>query len=155
MTTIIRRKRDGEAWETAVDEGGSGPDADCCLSTPDADGAVDPCTILPGDSLNEAGGGITIQPGSGGDGDGALAINDGQGNAVYEVTGSGQASIGAGGGAVDVGSGGGNVIVAAESAALGFYGGAQVTQPVVPLNPTAQDVVDALVALNLVSQPQL
>jgi hypothetical protein len=42
--------------------------------------------------------------------------------------------------------------VAVSGDALGFFGSSSVAQPVVPASPTAQDVVDALVALGLVSQ---
>lgn len=35
---------------------------------------------------------------------------------------------------------------------MGFFGGAPTNQPVVPATPTEQDIVDALLALNLISQ---
>lgn len=45
-----------------------------------------------------------------------------------------------------------SVTVAAAGGEVGFYGGTPQARPQVPASPTAQDVVDALVTLGLVTQ---
>lgn len=103
-------------------------------------------------TLQSAGGsGVALVDPSGGEiqvkGDGTVWIHATDEDIVVEVGGGGEFIVGG-----TAGDNPANMKLRVNGRGVGFYGNDAIDQPTVSATPNAQDVVDALVALGLVTQ---